>query len=595
MGIASILPLAKTQFFDENGVPLAGGSVFMYVPNTSTFKTTWQDSGEMTANTNPIILDAAGECLLWGSGAYRQVVQDALGNTIWDQITSSSPIAGQDISSASAVATNATTLRSLANYFADIINVKDFGAQGNGSTDDTTAIQAAITAIGNGTLFFPAGTYIISSALTIPAQTSPLLQGAGMSATRIVQTSSSASGIIFGNTTSQTMPLGGGVRDMTIDGSTTPISSYSSGVGVTVECANDGFSLNNLLIRGWGNGITIDQSFNGFYTNITVLYNYYNGIAYGSRGGYTAGAGNSFSGLNISNFGSSLGGSPTGIALILSGGEFWTNVDVTSYSTGINIAPGVGQYVDYNFFTNVLADTNTMNGWAINGGSGLIYSTVCTNCWGAYNGDNGLLIEGTGVNGFRWVGGRLRENAQSGAIIQNGATEVAIQSSEITANGRGSTAGTYFGIIAGANVSNFQITDNTIGNFGSAFTAQGTGIYLSSGTSNNIVVTNNISVSPAGGGVAIQNFSTGTNVVISGNTGYNPVGAFTPPSFPATTVAYTNPYGITCRVFIEGGTVASVKIGSTVTGQTSGMFLLGNGESITVTYTGSPSWTWFGL
>lgn len=83
----TILPPARTQFFDSNGNPLVAGQIFMYVPNSSTFKTTWQDAGGAIPNANPIILDGSGECLLWGSGQYRQVVQDSLGNTIWDQIT----------------------------------------------------------------------------------------------------------------------------------------------------------------------------------------------------------------------------------------------------------------------------------------------------------------------------------------------------------------------------------------------------------------------------------------------------------------------------------------------------------------------------
>ena len=49
------------------------------------------------------------------------------------------------------------------------VSVKDFGAIGDGVTDDTVAIQAGIDAVsvGGGTLYFPVGTYLVSSSLTI--------------------------------------------------------------------------------------------------------------------------------------------------------------------------------------------------------------------------------------------------------------------------------------------------------------------------------------------------------------------------------------------------------------------------------------------
>ena len=48
------------------------------------------------------------------------------------------------------------------------LNVKDFGAKGDGATDDTTAIKAAIAACAPGKIvYFPAGTYMISSTLNL--------------------------------------------------------------------------------------------------------------------------------------------------------------------------------------------------------------------------------------------------------------------------------------------------------------------------------------------------------------------------------------------------------------------------------------------
>lgn len=50
-----------------------------------------------------------------------------------------------------------------------VVNVKDFGAVGDGVHDDTVAIQAAISSLENsgGTVFFPLGTYIVSSPINL--------------------------------------------------------------------------------------------------------------------------------------------------------------------------------------------------------------------------------------------------------------------------------------------------------------------------------------------------------------------------------------------------------------------------------------------
>ena len=60
----TLSPQAKQQFFDNAGNLLAGGKLFTYAAGTTTKQATYSNSTG-TANTNPIILDARGECTLF--------------------------------------------------------------------------------------------------------------------------------------------------------------------------------------------------------------------------------------------------------------------------------------------------------------------------------------------------------------------------------------------------------------------------------------------------------------------------------------------------------------------------------------------------
>lgn len=51
---------AGAQFFDSNGTPLAGGLLYVYTAGTTTPATTWTTNSGAVANTNPIVLNAAG-------------------------------------------------------------------------------------------------------------------------------------------------------------------------------------------------------------------------------------------------------------------------------------------------------------------------------------------------------------------------------------------------------------------------------------------------------------------------------------------------------------------------------------------------------
>lgn len=79
---------------------------------------------------------------------------------------------GTEVGSHSYVtATDTTTARTLADRFADVINVQDFGAVGDGVTDDTAAIQAALAAVklGGSVCFEPNKTYLTSPVVSYNA------------------------------------------------------------------------------------------------------------------------------------------------------------------------------------------------------------------------------------------------------------------------------------------------------------------------------------------------------------------------------------------------------------------------------------------
>jgi hypothetical protein len=48
------------MYLDDNGDPLGGGKLSFFETSTSTPKNTYQEEAETTANTNPVILTAAG-------------------------------------------------------------------------------------------------------------------------------------------------------------------------------------------------------------------------------------------------------------------------------------------------------------------------------------------------------------------------------------------------------------------------------------------------------------------------------------------------------------------------------------------------------
>jgi hypothetical protein len=222
----NLSPLAGAgwQFFDNSGNVLTGGKLYTYASGTTTPAVVYTSVSGLTAHTNPIILDAAGripggEVWLDNGYGYKFILKDANDVQIgsYDNIPTQAPPPVVIVNDASSIAyekgytltagsfvvgdtylivstgttnfvaigaaTNTVGLhftatgigsgtgtaklsRTVESKLQEAISVKDFGAVGDGTTNDTVAFAAAAAAInaaGGGKLIIPQGTYIIGS------------------------------------------------------------------------------------------------------------------------------------------------------------------------------------------------------------------------------------------------------------------------------------------------------------------------------------------------------------------------------------------------------------------------------------------------
>jgi hypothetical protein len=441
----SLIPNAKQQFLDANGNPLAGGFVYYYIPSTTTFKNTYQNAALTILNTNPIILDSAGECIAYGVGSFRQIVTDVNGNLIWDQPT---------ISLLTNDATNVIYTPPFTNAVAETVTQKlsesvsvfDFmtAAQITAvqaytfATDLTTPLQNAMNAAwaSHNDLYFPAGGYL-TTGLTIPgspstSNTSFRMYGQGsgqlfarpMTAGTIIKSVTNAP-ILTDNTI--TPPNSNGricVDNIRFEGSsTTPVVKFNALYGY---CEIHDL---NVYQASTGNGIDIGFAAGCNIYNVQSLNKDWNT--------YSLGTGRTGIGLNFPN------AYDSGLVSI-------TDCSMRGYLTAYQIGGGAGvaispsitrceSSVTYNgillYGTNkAIVDGNYFEGG--DGGTGIgnntaNYSTITNNilftgyAFGIDDGNattQSTLISGNAVNIGNKVGAiaiRVNTNGQNKNVINN--------------------------------------------------------------------------------------------------------------------------------------------------------------------------------
>lgn len=204
--------LAYSGARKSDGTPVASGSAYFYQPGTTNTQiAVYSDADGLAGISQPVTLDASGRAEVYLMSPARVEVQDATGATVRledraNTITAAeveiqnTVATGTSLTTGSQVAGGRTDLDTfLSNLYTSLgtqdgkvlisgagQNIKDviggstsiffnvkvapYSAVGDDSTDDTAAIQSAINAAataGGGIVYFPAGTYKLTAALSV--------------------------------------------------------------------------------------------------------------------------------------------------------------------------------------------------------------------------------------------------------------------------------------------------------------------------------------------------------------------------------------------------------------------------------------------
>mgnify|MGYP001404285004 CR=1 FL=1 len=458
-----------------------------------------------------------------------------------------------------------------------------FGAKGDGVTDDTNAIQNAMNSISGsrGTLLIPKGIYVVSGTLNLTASHFRII-GTGYGSTIITTNNPTADVFVIGDGTnlyeniiisalrinsSVTKTNGAGIRLRKIlHSAIKDVRIYKCFHGIILTDGSTSIDIENVTINDLGQtngiGVWIDGGNDHFMRKIVSD---------------NPSAAQPFAGVRIQD----------------SGGTWITDCDFIHCGNGLLIDPQANKTVSWLFALNSAFDSGNGQGIIVSPATnGTVKGINFIGCWTASNSQNGIAIAGSGtVNGVRIIGHRAFNNGNQGIYVSAG-TNISLDACDVSGNSQNSP-GTDNGIYFVNGVSEFSVRNCRSGQQAGYANTQKYGIAVASGASNNYMITNNdVRLNVTAG---ISDGGTGTNKRLTDNLGFNPVGSITPPSIPASGTPVTNNKGYPVRVFVTGGTVSNIAINGTNTGLTSGGFLLGPGDTITLTYSAAPSWTWFGM
>ena len=250
----------------------------------------------------------------------------------------------------------------------NFINVKAYGAKGDGKTDDSSSIQAAIdyaSSIGGGTVFIPVGTYIINTPLVCRSYVNIIGDSKYKS---ILKLKNNANCNILNISTGR----GCTISDFTINGNKMNNQS-STYYGISIVMDKEDFDLlilNNLVIEAI-NGTGIYAGYGWIYRvqNCSIS----DCTEYGIR---IHGSDNQFTNLNVAGCGK------YGIS-VEQGNNLFANIKSLFNGTKGNNDSGGFYIAGYrNTFSNIECQENYTNGFVMRYANNCLISGLLCDCNG---------------------------------------------------------------------------------------------------------------------------------------------------------------------------------------------------------------------
>ena len=447
-----------------------------------------------------------------------------------------------------------------------------WGVVGDSVTDNTTALNTAIAAVGYGaTLLLPYGEirYTNLAAIAQPI----IIRGAGRVSTILMTTT----------TTGTKVPITGShvfFENLGFDATGVP----TAGAFIDYQVGANNGGMREVSLQDYFGGIKI-QALGIKIFHVSGLNATPDATSTGSYHVWVTS--NSIENLSMtdSSFANDPGTPCTyGIRFSQVNTANLTSCDFRGCLYGLVFDPfGAGLFAANVTLTAVYADACRFGFYVAPSGTANVVNIRSVQCW--YSGSKRISSGSHGVTitrnntatvaNIKFVECNITENTEDGVNWGTAGEDIGIIGGVIADNNGN-------GITIGAGLSNFSIIGALIGS-GSYYSGNtGAGISISAGASNNYIIeANNI----LGNGSSISDGGTGTTKRIANNLGFNPTTGYVSISVGASPFTWTNNLGNTATLLVNTGTVSQITLdGNIVAGATNTSINVPHESAVEVTY-----------